>query len=255
MVSSQLSRPDARGVTMRNTARHTRENRTITVNFQSEASYFQLLSDRKAFLECVLAVVLFFGFQLKHKATCRGGGCLTRHSHYVRVRLGGVMIWRLQCTTCRAVFTVLPHFVLRYSQMRSEVACNALLATHGGLSLAWCAVIYDISPMALYRLVCALGRHSLVAVLTRCELTLPVYVLADEKHSRCLTAKVYLPTIVSGRVLWHLGYTTEASAAAFTQSYGAFQRAASQQEPSYRVRGVMTDGFESTTSCPRTTCP
>src|SRR5215831_1657499 len=78
MVSSQLSRPDARGVTMRNTARQTRENRTITVNFQSEASYFQLLSDRKAFLECVLAFVLSLGFQLKHKAACRGGGCPTR---------------------------------------------------------------------------------------------------------------------------------------------------------------------------------
>jgi len=35
-------------------------------------------------------------FQLKHKATCRGGGCLTRHSHYVRVRLGGITIWRMQ---------------------------------------------------------------------------------------------------------------------------------------------------------------
>ena len=83
---------------MRNTARRTRENRTITVDFRSEATYFQLLGDRKAFLECVLARVMSLGFQLKHKATCHGGGCLTRHSHYVRVRLGGVTIWRLQCT-------------------------------------------------------------------------------------------------------------------------------------------------------------
>jgi hypothetical protein len=37
---------------------------------------------------------------------------------------------------------------------------------------------------------------------------------------------VYLPTIVSGRVIWHLGYTAEASAVALTQSYGVFQRAA-----------------------------
>jgi hypothetical protein len=57
-----------------------------------------------------------------------------------------------------------------------------------------------------------------VAVLTRCELPLPAYFLADEKHSHCLTAKVYLPTIVSGRVIWHLGYTEATSAAAFTQS-------------------------------------
>ena len=192
---------------------------------------------------------------LKHKATCRGGGGLTRHSHYVRVRLGGLTIWRVQCTACRAVFTILPHFVLRYRQMRPEVARDALLATHGGLSLELCAVLYHISPMALYRLVCAFGHSSLVTVLTRCGLPLPVYVLADEKHSRCLTDKVYLPTIVSGRVLWHLGYTEEASAAALTQSYGEFQRAASQQEPAYRVRGALTDGFDSTTKSMRTLFP
>jgi hypothetical protein len=117
------------------------------------------------------------------------------------------------------------------------------------------AVIGHISPMALYHLVCALGQHTLVTVLTRCGLPLPVYFLADEKHSRCLTEKVYLPTIVRGRVLWHLGYTVEASAAAFTQSYGEFQRAASQQEPSYRVKGVLTDGFDSTTKSLRTLFP
>jgi hypothetical protein len=236
-------------------AKQTRANRTITVNFRDEATYFQLLGNGKAFLECVLAFVLSLGFQLAHKATCTGGGCLTRHSHYVRIRLGGLTIWRIQCTTCKAVFTVLPHFVLRYRSMRPAVARDALLATHGGLSLERCAVLYHISPMALYRLVCALGRHSLVTVLTRCGLALPVYFLADEKHTYCLTDKVYLPTIVSGRVLWHLGYTEEASATAFTQSYGAFQRAASQQEPSYRVRGVLTDGFDSTTKSLRTLFP
>jgi hypothetical protein len=153
------------------------------------------------------------------------------------------------------VFTVLPHFILRYRQMRPDIARDALLATHGGLSLELCAVIYHISPMALYRLICAFGQQSLVTVLTRCGLPLPIYFLADEKHSHCLTEKVYLPTIVSGRVLWHLGYTEAASAAAFTQSYQEFQRTASQQEPSYRVRGILTDGFDSTTSSMRTLFP
>jgi hypothetical protein len=240
---------------MRNTTRRPRANRTITVDFQNEATYFQLLGDSKAFVELVIAFVITLGFQLAHKATCHGGGCLTRHSHYARVRLGGVTIWRIQCTTCKAVFTVLPHFVLRYRSMRPEVARDALLATHGGLSLELCAVIHHISPMALYRLVCALGQQSLVTVLTRCGLPLPIYFLADEKHSHCLTEKVYLPTIVSGRVIWHLGYTENASAVAFTQSYGEFQRAASQQEPSYRVKGVLTDGFDSTTKSMQTLFP
>jgi hypothetical protein len=243
------------GQYMGTAAKLIRANRTITVDFRDEATYFHLLEDGKAFVECVLAFLLVLGFQLKHKGICDGGGCLTRHSHYVRVRLGGVTIWRVQCTRCKAVFTVLPHFVLRYRQMRPEVARDALLSMYGGLSLDLCAVLYHISPMALYRLVCALGHHSLVTVLTRCGLSLPTYFLADEKHSRCLTAKVYLPTIVCGRVIWHLGYTEEASAAAFTQSYGVFQRAAAQQEPSYRVQGVLLDGFDSTAKSMRTLFP
>src|SRR2546427_6741611 len=240
---------------MGQTAKATRQNRTITVDFHNEATYGQLLDDTKAFVEFVLAFLLALGFQLLHKASCSEGGGLTRHSHYARVRLGGLTIWRVQCTRCTAVFTVLPHFVLRYRQMRPEVARDALLATHGGLSLELCAVLYHISPMALYRLVCAFGHQSLVTVLTRCGLPLPTYFLADEKHSRCLTGKVYLPTIVSGRVLWHLGYTEAASAAAFAQSYGAFQRAAFQHEPTYRVRGILTDGFDSTTKSMRALFP
>src|SRR6266850_5521202 len=236
-------------------AKPTRANRTITVDLRDDATYYQLLGDGTAFVEGVLALILSLGFQLTHKASCSAGGSVTRHSHYARVRLGGLTIWRLQCTACQAVFTVLPHFVWRYRQMRPEVARNALLATHGDLSLERCAVICHLSPMALYRLVCAFGHHSLVTVLTRCGLPLPVYFLADEKHSRCLTTKVYLPTIVCGRVLWHLGYTAAASTAAFTQSYRAFQQAALQQEPSYRVRGLLTDGFDSTTSSLRTLFP
>src|SRR6266545_1640169 len=240
---------------MGHAAKPTRHNRTLTIDFHDETTYAALLGNTKAFVEFVLAFLLSLGFQLLHKASCSEGGSLTRHSHYARLHLGSLTIWRVQCTTCKAVFTVLPHFVLRYRQMRPEVARDALLATHGGLSLELCAVLYPISPMALYRLVCAFGRQSLVPVLTRCGLPLPTYFLADEKHSRCLTEKVYLPTIACGRVIWHLGYTEDASATALTQSYGVFQRAALQQEPSYRVRGILTDGFDSTVKSMRTLFP
>jgi hypothetical protein len=237
------------------TAKATRENRTITVDFHDETTYFALLGHTKAFVEFVFAFLLALGFQLLHKASCSEGGCLTRHSHYARIRLGGLTIWRIQCTTCKAVFTVLPHFVLRYRTMRPNVARDALLATHGGLSWELCAVICHLSPMAVYRLVCSFGHQSVVPVLTRCGLPLPRYLLADEKHSRCLTERVSLPTIVRGRVLWHLGSSASKSAAAFTESYGAFQRAALAYEPVYQVRGVLTDGFDSTVSSMRTLFP
>jgi hypothetical protein len=55
-------------------AKATRHNRTITVDFRDESTYFQILSDGKAFVEFVLAFILALGFQLTHKTTCRGGG-------------------------------------------------------------------------------------------------------------------------------------------------------------------------------------
>jgi hypothetical protein len=232
-----------------------REDRTIVVDFQDEATYFHLLSQGKAFVDLVVAFLLSIGFQLKHKPHCTGGFALTRHSHYARLRLGGVSIWRLQCTVCKAVFTVLPHFVLRYRKMKPTVAKHVLLATHGGLSLELCAVLYNVSPMAIYRLVCALGHHGLVPVLHRCHLPLPRYLLVDEKHTHCRQAKAYLPTIAQGRVLWHLGYTSTKSAKAFGESYGLFRQAALQTDPEYRVRGILTDGFESTRQCMRVLFP
>src|SRR5207302_1022323 len=103
------------------------------------------LAGAVAFVEFVLPFLRSSGFHLTPKPAGGAGG-LTRHSHDVRVRLGGLTIWRVQCTRCKAVFTVLPHFVLRYRPMRPEVARDALLATHGGLSLELCAVICHISP-------------------------------------------------------------------------------------------------------------
>lgn len=54
---------------------------------------------------------------------------------------------------------------------------------------------------------------------------------------------------------YHFTTNPGESAAAFTASYGAFQRAALAQEPSYRVRGALPDGFDSTTKSMRTLCP
>ena len=43
-------------------AKRTHENRTITVDFRDEATYFRLLHDGKAFVEFVLAFVHSIGF-------------------------------------------------------------------------------------------------------------------------------------------------------------------------------------------------
>ena len=49
------------------------ENRTITVNFETESAYYKLIKDGKAFIEFIVAFIMSIGFQLKHKAGCPGG--------------------------------------------------------------------------------------------------------------------------------------------------------------------------------------
>ncbi len=232
---------------MKETGKKKNLNRSITVDFGDRPTYHRLCADGKAFVEYIVAFLTSCGLQLLHTCDCPGGTCLTRHSHYMRIRLGGLVIWRVQCRHCGAVFTILPHFVLRYRSMTPDQAKRALIATHGGLSLEWTAtIIPEVSAMGVYRLLCALGQCRLADVLTRCRLPLPAYLVADEKHAHCLRDKVYLPTIVVGRVIWHVGYATDKSAAAFEASYREFERAVHRLDAGYCPRGILTDSFEST---------
>jgi hypothetical protein len=63
---------------MGQTAKAPRENRTLTVDFQDESTYFQLIHDGKACVEFVLAFILSLGFQLTqallHESTRRISG-------------------------------------------------------------------------------------------------------------------------------------------------------------------------------------
>src|SRR6266446_2251777 len=75
---------------MAQAAKSPRQNRTITVDFNNEATYSQLLDDTKAFLEGVLAFILSIGFQLHHKSTCARGGSRCPAGHARRSELGAV---------------------------------------------------------------------------------------------------------------------------------------------------------------------
>ena len=55
---------------MGNQAKRNKENRTLTVDFNSEATYHRLCQDGKAFVEFVIAFIMSIGFQLKHKCSC-----------------------------------------------------------------------------------------------------------------------------------------------------------------------------------------
>jgi hypothetical protein len=102
---------------------------------------------------------------------------------------------------------------------------------------------------------CALGPQRLVTGLPRGGLPRPTDVLVDETPRCGLPDTGDLPTMVGGRLLWPRGDAAEARAAAFTPSSQVCQRAAGHQEPTERVRGMLTAGFDSTTTSMRALFP
>ena len=131
------------------------------------------------------------------------------------------------------MFTVLPALHLALPPDTTRGRPRRPVSHPWCLSLELCAVLYHISPMALYRLVWACGYQSLVTVLTRCGLPLPPYFLADRKQAPVvlLTNKVYLPTIVSGRVLWHLGYAEHGGSGRRTHTHSRLVPQSAVRQP------------------------
>jgi len=120
---------------MRNTPARPAKNRTITIEFHKQATYFQLLATE----HCRIGhgVHPSIGFQLKHKAIVMGG-CVTRHSQYVRVRRVGFStaspVYEVQSRVHRAAA-----FRLRYRRCDQRWPASPLATT--GAQLELCAVI------------------------------------------------------------------------------------------------------------------
>jgi hypothetical protein len=229
-------------VTMKN------RNRTIIVDFTDENQYQKIITDGTAFVEWVVAYLLALGLQILHQHQCRGGNCFTRHSHYVRTRCGGLTIWRIQCKRCQAVFTVLPSFLLRYRSYGLTEVRKVLRDYHGGLSLENCTIGTSLSGVALYRLICSFGKASLAQVLTKAGVPLPKHVQADEKHTKCLGTKGYIPLMSAGHVIWQIDYVDSVDEAVLEASYRQFATATRQLMPTYAPHTVTHDGFKPTSN-------
>jgi len=222
------------------------KNRTIVVDFGEESYYQNIIGNGKAFLEFVMAYIMSIGFQLLHKQYCTGGSCLTRHSHYARVKCGGITIWRIQCTTCKAVFTVMPSFLIRYFSCKTEQVKRAIIAYHGGLSFENCAICYNISPMCLYRLICAFGKHCLATMLYQAGVPLPKNLQADEKHTKCLGEKGYIPLLTCGHAIWDIDYIDNVDEQTLAPFYQQFVEQTKALEPNYAPKTITHDGFKAT---------
>ena len=206
-------------------------NRTIVVDFGSEDQYLSLIEQTAPYIARIKEFMELFSLELNHHPHCSKNGSITRFGSYPRKRYKNLKIWRIQCTECKAAFTVLPHFLPRYHSSPSESFKNALVAYHGGLSFENCFIIFHISPLSLYAFLCRLGNSHLVPTLAKTGLQPPQDFQVDEKHTKCLGEKAYIPLITEKHVVWHVDYTESLEEKVLETSYQEFQKEAAQKVP------------------------
>ena len=223
-----------------------RSNNTLTIAFGSMQNYKELIRDSGLLIIYVIHYLKTIHFELIHRDGCCGGFHLTGFTTYTRKRNGNLLIWRIQCPHCKKTWSILPEFALRYTGLPPAKAWKCLYNSYYGASLEVNSSLFGVPVMQSYNYICAIGRNNLVKMLTNCGLPLPKYLISDEKHAKCQSEAVYLPTIVSGRVLWHLGYCESLSETSLTENYGIFKESAQKILPGYSPDGTLSDGFTST---------
>lgn len=133
-----------------------------------------------------------------------------------------------------------------YFSSRTEQVKNALIAYHGGLSFENCALCFNISGIALYRLICTFGKYSIPDILHKTGIPLPKNVQADEKHTQCLDEKGYIPLLTCGHAIWHIDYVDSLDDKILEDSYRKFSEETKVIDADYTPKTITHDGFQST---------
>lgn len=129
------------------------QNRTAIVHFgPTREDYLELVQskDRKPLLERLQAPLQAQLSPERHKPGCRDTSRYTLHALRKRQLQGWlgqaetIPICRTRCQSCRAVFTVLPSFILRYRRQDADCLGKLLELNLGmGLSQRETATIYS----------------------------------------------------------------------------------------------------------------
>ena len=162
-------------------ARHN-QNRTAVVYFgPTKQDYLKLVEaeNHQAYIEYIQKPLQLQITREQHKPGCRDMSRYTIHSQRKRKLQGWqgetevIPICRAKCCSCRAVFTVLPSFILRYRRQDADCLGKVLEMDLGmGLSQRETATIYKWvnpdrgwRPSLVWRLIQWLGNLLPVSLL------------------------------------------------------------------------------------------
>jgi Domain of unknown function (DUF6431) len=214
------------------------QNRTAIIYFgPQQEDYLKLMEaqNRSALIEYIQRPLEEQLVSEKHKEGCCDTSRYTIHGMRERQVEGWmgethvIPICRVRCQSCRAVFTVLPSFLMRYRRQDTDCLEKLMEMNLGmGLSQRETATIYawnqagrEWQPGWIWRLVQWLGGLMPVALLLmQLGLFPPEHLLSDEKFATLAGEEVYLFLISQEELIWYGEWLERTSQESFDAAIG-----------------------------------
>jgi len=254
-----------------------RQNRTITLHLGNTLADYEknYLSEGgiEALIEKVeIADSLNWGcLATGHQAECPRQLRFTHHDSYSRWAKhfngcqSAVIIYRVRCLECQAVFSVQPAWLIRYKRYETDATeklMTLLFITEDSYRMAgvsqalgsdteqagtWVALAdtqaLAIAPRALWGLVQWLGQLSPAQLNLALGVDPPQYIIEDEKHTSQSGQKSYIPLIYAPTeaLIWWVDYIHTVSEEELTAS---LQRFKAISDRLHQISGATVDGWE-----------
>jgi hypothetical protein len=247
------------------------QKRTAIVYFGSQhEDYLKLLQseDRSKYIEYIQAPLQQQLIPEMHHIGCSDTSQYTIHGlreRKVQFWMGQtqiIPICRVRCQSCRAVFTVLPSFLMRYRRQDTDSLGKLMEMNLGmGLSQRETATIYAWNhssdpwrPGWIWSLVQWLGHLIPVSLLLiRLGLLPPQHLLSDEKFATLEGKEIYLFLVSQEELIWYGEWIESTSEYSFNAAISRFldtmDDAIEQQnllnpDELYKPDSVTTDGWK-----------
>ena len=254
-----------------------RQNRTVTLHLGNTLSEYETTYVSEAGVKALIGRVeiadsVDWGcLATGHKVGCPRQLQFTHHDSYTRTvkhfkgTQSEVVIHRVRCLECGAVFSVQPSFIIRYKRYDTDAAeklMTLLFITEDSYRMAgvsqtlaldeqqagtWMALgkhrEQAIEPLALWRLVQWLGQLSPVQLNLALGVEPPQVIIEDEKHATQCGQKSYIPLVYAPKeaLIWWVDYLHSVSEAELTARLERFKAISDRLG---NIIGATVDGWE-----------
>jgi hypothetical protein len=155
-------------------------------------------------------------------------------------------IRRIQIVSSKSVYQVRPDFVLPYMVGKTDAVEKGLYLRQFGVPFDALAYVFGRDESYWYRLHQSLGRFSIVGTTVQDPDSMPLHLVADEKHSWRLGERVFIPTTVGSGCFLGVDIVNSAETPDLLNGYGRFRDEALALNPDYQPATVTTDGWDHT---------